>query len=167
MKPRARRLGVVVQEVADETVVYDLERHEVHCLNPTAAAVWRLCDGRHDFAALARALPAKAGLPDDVEIVRLAVAELGRARLLEDPALREAASPSRRRLLLRLGAAALPAIVTIASPTALQAATCRLTQPISPSDCNNNRPGAAGCCCGNNKICSAPGTSNGCSGARC
>ena len=44
--PAARTSGLVVRELAEETLVYDEERHRAHCLNRTAALVWRHCDGK-------------------------------------------------------------------------------------------------------------------------
>ena len=41
MKPRARTEGLVVTELPDELLVYDLERHRAYCLNPTAALVFK------------------------------------------------------------------------------------------------------------------------------
>jgi hypothetical protein len=41
LMPRARRDELVVEELDDETLVYDLERHKARCLNHTAALVWR------------------------------------------------------------------------------------------------------------------------------
>ena len=46
MNPRARRDGLVIRELNGELLVYDLERHRAHCLNPTAALVFKQCDGR-------------------------------------------------------------------------------------------------------------------------
>lgn len=165
MKPNAREKGLVVQDLSDETLVYDLERHKAHCLNRAAAAVWRLCDGKRDEAALARLLEKDLGTAADEDVVRLALRDLGRAHLLQEPV---AADPrlSRRRLIQRLGQSlALPLVVSIVSPTAAQAATCRMTQPISPSDCNAGNAAAVGCCCGNSKICLSGG--RGCAGAAC
>jgi len=39
--PRARKDGLVIKELVNETLVYDLERDEAHCLNQTAALVWK------------------------------------------------------------------------------------------------------------------------------
>ena len=44
--PQARKDGLIIKALTDEVVVYDLERHEVHCLNRVAALVWQHCDGR-------------------------------------------------------------------------------------------------------------------------
>jgi hypothetical protein len=166
MKPSARAEGLVVQDLADETLVYDLERHKAHCLNRTAAAVWRLCDGKRDEAALARLLKEELGTAAAEDVVRLALRDLGRARLLQEPVAADSRL-SRRRLVQRLGqAVALPLVVSIVSPTAAQAATCRLTQPISPASCNAGNPNALGCCCSNHRICASLG-GGGCSGASC
>ncbi len=39
--PHGRKDGLVVKELGNETLVYDLERDEAHCLNQTAALVWK------------------------------------------------------------------------------------------------------------------------------
>ena len=49
--PKARDdEAIVAQDVLDEYVVYDLYRHKVHSLNPTAATVWQWCDGETPLA---------------------------------------------------------------------------------------------------------------------
>jgi len=165
MKPQAREDGLVVQELEDETLVYDLLNHKAHCLNRAARAVWRLCDGTRDEAALARLLAKELAGDADEDVVRLALGDLERARLLREP-LRAGPRVSRRRLIQRLGQSiALPLVVSIVSPTAAQAATCTVPQPISPSLCNAGSAGAIGCCCTNHKICLSGG--RGCAGAAC
>jgi len=165
MKPQAREDGLVVQELEDETLVYDLLNHKAHCLNRAARAVWRLCDGTRDEAALARLLAKELAGDADEDVVRLALGDLERARLLREP-LRARPRVSRRRLIQRLGQSiALPLVVSIVSPTAAQAATCLVTQPINPSACNAGAPGTEGCCCKNQKICLSGG--RGCAGAAC
>ena len=165
MKPRAREDGLVVQELEDETLVYDLGNHKAHCLNRAARAVWRLCDGTRDEAALARLLGKELAGGADEDVVRLALRDLDRARLLRE-SLTARPRVSRRRLIQRLGqAVALPLVVSIVSPTAAQAASCALPQPISPALCNAGSTSAVGCCCTNHKICLSGG--NGCAGAVC
>ena len=39
--PRARKDGLVIKELVNETLVYDLERDEAQCLNQTAPLVWK------------------------------------------------------------------------------------------------------------------------------
>ena len=44
--PTARRDRLIVRELENETLVYDQANDEAHCLNQTAALVWKHCDGR-------------------------------------------------------------------------------------------------------------------------
>src|SRR5204863_9852969 len=82
--PSARKAGLVVQELPDETLVYDLERDRAHCLKQTAAFVWRQCNGRATAAEIARALKAETAAPVDERIVWLAIDQLGRNHLLDE-----------------------------------------------------------------------------------
>lgn len=168
MKPHARDEGIIVRELPDEALVYDLERHKAHCLNRTAAAVWRLCDGTKDEATLARLVGRELGARPSEDLVRLALEELGKAHLLREKMPRSSGPRvSRRRVIERLGqAVALPLIASIVSPTAAQAATCRITGPVQPADCNAGNPNALGCCCTNSRICTSL-SGGGCSGAPC
>lgn len=149
MRPLARKQGLIIEGLDDETLVYVLDSHKAHCLNSTSAAVWRLCDGRRDVAALARALESETGVPAHEDLVWLALEQLGGAHLLTDPMPRTARI-SRRRLIRKLGeAAALPLIVSIVSPTAAQAATCIPNRPgCAPVDapCTTSSNCCA-CCC--------------------
>ena len=52
--PRMREQGLVVDDLPDEVLVYDLDRHQAHCLNRTAALVWRHCDGQTTVKEIAR-----------------------------------------------------------------------------------------------------------------
>jgi hypothetical protein len=51
--PKARTADLVINDLTDEVLVYDLKRDKAHCLNPTAAAVWKLCDGKSSAAEIA------------------------------------------------------------------------------------------------------------------
>jgi hypothetical protein len=44
--PRAR-LDCLSREFGEEVLLYDLQRDVGHCLNSTAAAIWKLCDGNN------------------------------------------------------------------------------------------------------------------------
>jgi hypothetical protein len=129
MKPRARTEGLIVRELPDELLVYDLESHQAHCLNRTAAVVFEHCDGRRSVAQIARILRRKLDVhaPADESLVWLSLERLAGARLLEE---REAApaAPSRRELVRRLAlvAATLPLVATVLAPTPAEAvvSTC-------------------------------------------
>src|SRR5262245_52886422 len=129
MKPERRRDGLVVKELPEEVLVYDLERHRAHCLNPAAAAVFKSCDGRRTVADLARILRRETGAPADEAWVHLALDRLEKAHLLEERgAPRAGRAVSRRTLLRKAGvglAAALPLVTSIVAPTPTEAAaTC-------------------------------------------
>ena len=142
MNPQARKDRLVIEELPEETLIYDQERHKAHCLNQTAAFVWGRCDGHTSVAALAKALEDELGIPAGGETVRLALDRLGRAHLLEQREPAGAGSPrySRRhvvRTLAKLGFA-VPMVVSIVSPLSAQAASC-ITQAqcvgLSPPFC--------------------------------
>jgi len=127
--PEARKEGLVVQELADEVLVYDLERHKAHCLNQTAAWIWKRCDGQTTAADMARLLQSESQGPVSESIIWLALDQLERDHLLSGRIARPSAIPrlSRRELVRQLGLAAaitLPLVTSIVAPTAGQAASC-------------------------------------------
>lgn len=141
--PQARRDGLVVQELAEEVLVYDTERHKAHCLNPIAAAVWRHCDGQTTVADMVPRLQRDFSTPVDGAVVWSAIAQLGKARLLAGEVRRRSdeGGLSRRELLRLLGAAAVtvPLVTTIAAPAAAQAVSClgftSICDPLSGPPC--------------------------------
>jgi hypothetical protein len=118
----------VAQELAEEVLVYDTERHKAHCLNPMAAAVWRHCDGRTGVAEIARRLQQELSTPVDGAVVWSAIAQLGKAQLLTGEVRRQGdeAGLTRRELMRILGvaAASIPLVTTIPVPAAAQGASC-------------------------------------------
>ena len=145
MKPLARTSGLLIRELPEETLVYDLQRHQAHCLNGSAGRVFRLCDGTRTRAGIAAAL--EQGSDDEREaIVRLALAQLGDASLLAPAAA--PAEPSRRDLMRRVGTALLlPAIASLLAPTPAQAASgCWLNV-----DCGSHQ--GEGCFCADTSEC--------------
>ena len=149
LKPNARRDGLVIQELPDETLVYDLRRERAHCLNRTAASVWRRCDGQTTIGDLAQALHETLDLPADEAIVWMALERLDRAHLLVErlPTPGHTGRHTRREVLRRLGAAGglavlLPAVQSIVAPEAVQAAS-----GVTASACFQNPTVNAGKCC--------------------
>lgn len=126
--PRARKEGLLVQELADELLVYDRIRHKAHCLNETAALIWNNCDGKTSVSQMTRLLEKQANGPVDEAMVWLAFDELGKAKLLRDNKRPTTSGISRRELIRRVGTAAviaLPVVSSIVAPGAVEAATCR------------------------------------------
>jgi hypothetical protein len=138
MKPLARAKGLVIRELGGEVVVYDEERHRAHCLNPTAALVFRLADGGRTAGEIATLL----GPGADEDLVHAALDLLAGAALVEGVDAPPPRAPSRRRLLRRvgLGAAVLaPAVASLLVPTPVEAAaTC-----IPAASCNGSNNGQA------------------------
>jgi hypothetical protein len=127
--PRARKQGLIVERLADDVIVYDLDRHKAHCLNRAAALVWDYCDGRKTVEEVRQALSDELEVATCDEAVWLALEQLGRKHLLEERAARPAGRAvfSRRALARRLGLAAvavLPLVTSIAAPAALASVSC-------------------------------------------
>ena len=75
------------EQLGDEVAVYDAARKRVHALNPTAARVWRQCDGATSPEAMAAALRRDLAVPEAEAVVELTLRHLARAHLLEAPAI--------------------------------------------------------------------------------
>ena len=82
--PKARHNDLVVQELGDEVLVYDLKLHQAHCLNRTAALIWEHCDGKQTVWGLARLLEQKLGVVTDEEVVWLGLRQLNKFHLLQE-----------------------------------------------------------------------------------
>ena len=134
--PRARQASLIVKEVDDETLVYDLEADKAHCLNRTAAQVWKSCDGKTSVQEIASQMSVPDVAPVNENLVWLALDQLEKFKLLDEaPAKPEMlAGLTRRQMVARLGiaAAALPAIVSIVSP---HASAQTSPPPIPPGGC--------------------------------
>ena len=121
--PRARQKGLLVQELPDEVLIYDTERYRAHCLNSTAAFIWKHCDGQRSVREIAQHLEKALGTSVDEDVVWCALNQLEKDHLLEE----RVAWPvgveriSRRTLMRRVGIAValLPVITTIVAPTAV------------------------------------------------
>jgi hypothetical protein len=184
--PHARNKELVIEELGDELLVYDLRIRHAHCLTPLAATVWRECDGKSRPEAIAERLAL------DLSDVELAIDELDRCALLDTPRLKKGGM-SRRDFGLKVTkvaavAAAGPVILSIAAPSfAASLSNQILCLSITPqggtdpcSVCNNQGgPGSnSPCCCchdptahpggnniiGNNKGCAADAVQCCCSG---
>ena len=145
--PKSRQDGIIVRELPEEVLIYDLQRDKAHCLNKTAGFVWQHCDGRTRVATVARLLAAKEQTPVDESVILLALDQLAERHLLVDPLPRQSgARVSRRNLVLKYAPAALalPVILSITAPTAASAATPTPTP--TPDPCAVS-PAPQGCPC--------------------
>ena len=81
--PIARNNGLVIQEMPDEVLVYDLDSNKAHCLNETAAFVWKSCDGSNSVADIVREFETNAGGRVSEDFVWLAIDQLHENGLME------------------------------------------------------------------------------------
>lgn len=128
--PRARTEGLVIQELPDEVLVYDRDRDKAHCLNQTAALVWKYCDGKTTVTNIAKRLELDLKTEHvDEKVVWYALDQLSKDHLLEENMVPPAilAGMSRREMVRVLGLAAvvaIPLVTSIVAPTPAQASTC-------------------------------------------
>ena len=150
--PLARKDSLIIQELSDETLVYDQERDKAHCLNLSAALVWKHCDGSTSIAEITQALESELKTTIDDRVVWLALDELGKNHLLQAGGQAYPGNISRRQLVRTLGlmAVAIPVITTIVAPVPAQAASGLAPGAccLNPGDCQsgNCNPAGAGTC---------------------
>jgi hypothetical protein len=136
MQPKARTKGLIVRALADELVVYDVERHEAHCLNPAAATVFKSCDGTRDVPRIAERLRREISTEADESWAWLALDRLEAAHLMERRPPKPAGHRSRRDVLRRARfAAVLPIVVSVLAPSPAMAAASCVTSCTGPASC--------------------------------
>ena len=132
----ARKEELVIQDLPDEVLVYDLKSHKAHCLNKTAAFIWSHCDGQTTANEIAKMMEQEWQTPVSEDAVWFALNKLGKADLLQQQiALPQAhAGMSRRSAVRRLafGALLVPVVMTIVAPTA----SAGLSVPPECAACN-------------------------------
>jgi hypothetical protein len=150
--PKARTHQLIVRTLPEETLIYDQTADKAHCLNRTAALVWKHCDGKTSAAQLAAVLKSELGIPAGEPLIHLTLEKLARRRLLEnyaEPSVRQ----DRRKMLRKLALAALPVILTITAPRTAQAAsqagptppTCPPGQTMCSGVCVNLQSNVSNC----------------------
>ena len=150
-KHTARKEGLVIQEMPDEVLVFDLETNKAHCLNETAAFVWKACDGKNSVADITKLFGNKSGTSVPEDLVWLALDQLKKENLIEnkDEIVVNYNGMSRREVIRKVGLAsvvALPLISSLVAPTAVSAQTC-------PAQTATNIP--VGCPCPNSLHCAS------------
>lgn len=132
IKPKSKKQNVVVQELENELLVYDLQTNKAFCLNETSAMVFQLCNGKRTVSEIADALSVKLKTLVSEDYVRLTLHELNRDGFLEnsDEIITYLNGISRREMVRKVGLAsmiALPLISSVVAPNAAMAAS----QPIN------------------------------------
>lgn len=150
--PVARKEGLVIQETSEEVLVYDLTSNKAHCLNQTAAFVWKSCDGNTSIPEITKLLENESGSAIPEDLIWLAIDQLNEKNLLEKELASSFAGRSRREVIKKIGLAAviaLPVVASLTAPTsALASTSCAcvgngdcLVQTSCPSTVNCNPSG--------------------------
>ncbi len=160
--PVARMSDIVVQELDNETLVYDLKTNKAVCLNETSAIVWRLCDGKNDIAEISNILSAKTKTLVSEELIEFALYQLQNERLLEHELECNGrfGDMSRREVIKKIGlssAIVLPLVGSIIAPSAAQAQSSCIDENMIISTSSNTSAAAfdvdcqlrVGECCNN------------------
>jgi len=131
--PVARQTGLVVQEMPDEVLVYDMDTNKAHCLNGSAALVWRSCDGTNSISDIMRQFEATGAGKVSEDFVWLAIDQLNEKGLLAGEVAPRFKGQSRRQVLKTIGLAsvvAVPVIASLVAPqNALGALSCHCAAP--------------------------------------
>ncbi len=137
-KPKSRETNLAVQNLENETLVYDLRTNQAYCLNKTSSLVWQYCNGKNSVADISKLMSINLQTLVSEEFVLLALHELNKNNLLEN---RQENSgyfndQNRREMVKRVGTAsmiALPVILSIIAPTVANAQSVCIgnNQPVS------------------------------------
>ncbi len=125
--PRCKR--TIARQLSDEFLVYEEETNRAHCLNQTAAEVWKLCDGKRTIAQIVHTMEKQSRSPVDEQVVMTALTKFAKAGLLQngDALSSHAGTLSRREAARKIGVAAaalaLPVVTSILVPTPADAAS--------------------------------------------
>ena len=169
----ARHADIVVQELADEVMVYDLKRHRAHCLNRTAAFIWGRCDGQTSVHELSTALAKEFGGEVEEDAVWHGLDRLGRAGLLQERVVPPVGVALSRRRAAKLGLGAiiaLPTVLSLAAPASAQTTVVVLAKRIANGQCDATAPAACigdTCCTGGGNPSHICLGALGCTGAPC
>jgi hypothetical protein len=156
--PAARPDGLLIEQVGKETVVYDVEAKEAHCLKGLASVVFGHADGKTSAEDLAAIAEKELGEPITFANVQDAISQLEACALLDTPLLARDGL-SRRQLVQKAGY--IGAAATVASPlitSIMTPATALATNSSIPTGC-------AGC--GQNKDCASNHCCQGVPGKQC
>jgi hypothetical protein len=129
--PAARDEGLLIEHVANDVVVYDVESKEAHCLSSLPAVVFTHCDGQTSLSSLATIASEELGETVTETTVEDVIAQLQARDLLASARVSESDAYTRRTMLRKSAivggvVAGAPLISSVFAPPALAAnsATC-------------------------------------------
>ena len=125
--PAAVAKNLVVQELENETLIYNLTTHQAFMLNETSSIIFNACGSEQTFADL------KTKYKYTDELIYLALDELERENLIVDYKGGYFGDVSRREAIKRVGLGTMIALPVIAGLVAPRAVNAVSSPP--PSDC--------------------------------
>ena len=162
IKPIARKDDLVIQEVGEEILVYDLRTNKAICLNQTSALVWQNCDGKKDAMEIAKKIEKELGSNVSEDFVWFAVNQLEKENLLIENKNKfdKFNGLSRREVIKKIGLSsmvALPVVATLVAPSAAMAQSncgaatgrgngcaCTLSSQCMSGCCKSSNSGGSG-----------------------
>lgn len=176
--PQAQIKDIIVQEIENELLIYNLTTNKAYSLNSTAKLVYQSCDSKTSIAEFAK----RHNLSSD--LIFFALDELKKEDLLEENSSYK--SPfigiSRREVVKKVGLTtlvALPIIASVVAPSAIMAqsglsglrGSCTTSANCTSSAPNcTTTPNPGGqmiCCAGSISYYDTGGIVNSCSGGSC
>lgn len=159
-KPISRKSNIVVQDLENEVLIYDLTINKAFCLNQTSRLVFELCDGTRTVADISDEISKRLKTLVSEDFIYLALDELKKNNLLEnnEELTDHFAGMSRREIVKRVGLAsmvALPLISAVIAPSAAMAAsggnlaigaTCTTNSDCLSGNCFNGSNPTLICC---------------------
>ena len=84
-----RRSGILEIDLGDGLILYDRDSSLIHRLNPSAALIWRLCDGGSSVSELVGDIVEELGVPQQEANLQVGMVlrELERLGLTEDASI--------------------------------------------------------------------------------
>lgn len=127
-KPLAKTSEILLQELENELLVYDLKINKAFCLNETSAMIYQLCDGTKTVAEISQILNKKLKQSISEDLIWLALDSFKKDNLLEE---NESFAINfngltRRQIIKKVGLAsmiALPMVSSVVAPSAANAAS--------------------------------------------
>ncbi len=126
-KPKSRQENIVIQELKDEVLIYDLESNKAYCLNETAATIWNLCGGKMTPLEISEKVSKKTNSDVKEDFIWLTLEDLKKDNLVINlPNESYFKGLSRREIIKGIGLStmiALPVITSLVAPVAANAAS--------------------------------------------
>jgi hypothetical protein len=159
--PKGRENDIVVQQLKDEVLIYDLTTNKAFCLNETSAAIWNLCDGNSSVSDITKQVSKQLKSPVTEDFVWLALDGLKKENLIENETQFSTLFEglSRREAIRKVGLGsmiALPMISSLIAPTAAHAQSAGAALAANGATCTANADCNSTCCASN--TCTAAGT---------